>query len=86
MEGSNYVRRLVTGQALLREFGQIKPSFEAREVIEDFRKDVVELPRLEGEERSRLAIERASPATKVQRGYCAKEYRSTGVDDRKDMS
>jgi hypothetical protein len=44
MEGSNDVRRLVVGQALFCEFGQIEPSLEAREVIEDFRKNVVELP------------------------------------------
>ena len=86
MEGSDYVRRLVAGQALFCEFRQIEPSLEAREVIEDFRENIVELPCAEDEKRSKLSVKRASPMTKVQRGYCAKEYRSIGVDDRKDRS
>jgi len=86
MQRSDYVRRLVAGQALFCEFGQIEPSLEAREVIEDFRENVVELPRVEDEKGSKLAVKRISPMTKVQRGYCAEEYQSTGVDDRKDMS
>jgi hypothetical protein len=45
MERSDYARRLVVGQALFCKFGQIEPSLEAREVIEYFRKNVVELSR-----------------------------------------
>ena len=86
MKGSDDVRRLVVGQAFFREFGQVEPSLEAREVIEDFRKNVVELPHVGDENGSTLAIQRASPMTKVQQGYCAKEYQSRGGDDRKDMS